>query len=673
MSSQHEHHGPARIELQFAIASGVAYAAGMAGQYLFHLPSPGIPTVFFLAAYFFGGFFTIGGAIATLRRGRFDVDFLMLVAAIGAAFIGRFAEGAALLFLFSLGHALEESAMARASKSISALAELTPRHATRKRADGSTEEIPVETIVPGDVLIVRPNTRIPTDGFVRAGTSAVDQAAVTGESIPAEKEPVLDEARALANAGTLPSRNRVFAGTVNGTGALEVTATSTAADSTLSRVVELVENANQGTSPAQDFVNAFQHWYVPIVLAGVLATLVVPMIAFGSSFPDAFALAMTVLVAASPCALAIATPSAVLSAIGRAARAGLLIKGGGPLEQLGRIRTIAFDKTGTLTWGQPRLASTRPAPGISSERLAASALAVESLSDHPIAQAVVRDLKPHLPKTAALTATDLTAVTGQGVHAVISGRTVRVGSPRMYQELGIPLPDQVATTVNEVEQAGQTVMIVRDGDEFLGVLGVMDTPRQESIGVITMLRELGVRRMVMISGDHQRVAEAVGAEIGVDEAKGGLLPEDKVQHIRTLAAQAPTAMIGDGVNDAPAMATADVAIAMGAAGSAVALETADIALMGDDLGRLPFAIRLSRATRRIVRQNLIASMSVVALLVVATFLGLAIGPVVLIHEGSTLLVIANALRLLRFEPHGEHRGIAHEEAPGVFATPVKAA
>ncbi len=663
-TSQDHAHGSARWELWFAIAAGVTYAAGMIAEFALGLPMVGWPLAFFLATYFFGGFFTVRTAISSTLRGKFEVDFLMLVAAAGAALIGRWAEGAVLLFLFSLGHALEEYALSRASKSIESLAELAPRSALVRRDGAEPIEVPVEEIVVGDVVVVRPNSRIPSDGFVATGLSAVDQSAVTGESIPVEKEPVADRERALRTADTLPAANRVFAGTVNGSGVLEIVVTATAADSTLSKVVELVRTADQAASPTQQFIDRFQRWYVPAVILGVGVTLLVAMLAFAQPFADAFYLAMTVLVAASPCALAIATPAAVLAGVARAARAGVLVKGGAPLETLGKVKAIAFDKTGTLTWGMPQVTTVIPAKGIDEAELIVTLIAVEALSDHPLAAAIVRDLTPRVTESDPVEATDLASVTGRGIRATIDGDSVEVGNLRMFDEQQLDLPPSLAESYTRVRDSGQTLVIVRRGDRFLGIVGVMDSSRAESAQVLSALRDAKINQLVMISGDNQRVADAIGREVGVDTAIGELLPEDKVTQITRLAeTHRPIAMVGDGVNDAPAMARADVGIAMGAAGSTVALETCDIALMSDDLGRVPFAVRLSRATSRIIRQNLIASLAVVALLIIATFLGLNIGAVVLIHEGSTLIVVANALRLLNFERGKEHHGIDHEDKP----------
>ncbi|AUN39031.1 heavy metal translocating P-type ATPase [Tsukamurella tyrosinosolvens] len=665
MSAEHDHESghSARWEIGFAIASGVTYTAGMIAEYALRLPDVG--TVLFLATYFFGGFFTIRSAVKSTLNGKFEVDFLMLVAAIGAASIGRFAEGAVLLFLFSLGHALEEFALARASKSIEALAGLAPRTALMHVGGPSTTagefvDRQVEDVAVGDLVLIRPNARVSSDGVVVDGRSAIDQSAVTGESMPVEKEP-LDPTRT----GRVADENKVFAGTVNGSGALVVQVTALAKDSTLSKVVELVASTDQAKSPTQRFLDRFQRIYVPAVIAFVIGVFAVGYFALGNPFDDAFYLAMAVLVAASPCALALATPSAVLAGVARAARAGVLVKGGAPLETLGRVTSIAFDKTGTLTWGEPRVTDTVAAPGVELDELLATTLAVEKLSDHPLAAAVAEAVAART--STVLTASDLQSVTGRGVRAVVEGESVEIGNERLFTDAAIVLDGAVAADVERLQAGGRTLMIVRRGGRFLGVIGVMDTPRREAGQVLDRLRESGMTDIVMISGDHQQVAEAVGREVGVDRALGGLLPEDKVTHVRGLSGAGPDArrcaMVGDGVNDAPAMAQADVGIAMGAAGSAVAMETADVALMSDDLGRLPFAVRLSRQTSRIIRQNLIAALGIVVFLVIVTFLGMPMGPVVFIHEGSTLIVVANALRLLRFEVGKEHEGVEHEVRP----------
>ena len=358
---------------------------------------------------------------------------------------------------------------------------------------------------------------------------------------------------------------------------------------------------------------------------------------------------MAVLVAASPCALAIATPSAILSGIARAARGGVLIKGGAPLEALGQLDAIAFDKTGTLTIGEPRLVEIAPYGDTTEAELLQVSAAVEMLSDHPLAQAVVRDVKERLGDL-PVEATDFANIIGQGLSAKVDGKLVHIGKTALFDNVaGQPLPIDLRNSVEVMSQNGRTTMIVRSGDKYLGAIGLMDTPREDAKAVIAALRDVGLKRMMMISGDNQNVADAIAKEVGLDTAFGDLMPEDKVAKIAALKADGGVAMVGDGVNDAPAMANATVGIAMGAAGSDVALETADIALMADDLQTLPFAVGLSRQTSRIIRQNLWASLGIVALLIPATLFGLGIGPAVLIHEGSTLIVVFNALRLLAFK------------------------
>lgn len=652
----------------FAIASGVTYLSGVVFEYFV----PGAPVnqvaiPLFLATYFFGGFFTFTTAIRSVRRGRFEVDFLMLVAAIGAATVGKFAEGAVLLFLFSLGHALEEYAMGRAKKSIEALAELAPATALVREGDQVVER-PTEQLEVGDVVVVRPHARIPADGFVSVGNSAVDQSAITGESIPVEKGPVDSASAALARPNSVPESSRVFAGTVNGNGALDVTVLTPAKDSTLARVVQMVRDADATKSPTQLFIDRFQRYYVPAVIALVAVVFAVGWLWINEPLSESFYRSMLILVAASPCALAIATPAAVLSGVARAARAGLLVKGGAPLETLGKVTSIAFDKTGTLTWGMPRLTDVKPATGADEATLGAVALALESSSDHPLAVAIVRDLEPKVPAESRLKASGLEAVTGKGIIAAIGGKRAQIGSLEMFvadaaDGSGPAVPEDVVAAADGLQSEGRTIMVVSWGQQFLGVLGVMDTPRAEAASVLNSLRQSGVQELVMISGDNQKVADAVGGQVGVDTARGGLMPEDKVTTIKSLSAKGQTAMVGDGVNDAPAMANASVGVAMGAASSAVALDTADVALMSDDIGRVPFLIRLSRATTKIIRQNLIVSLAIVAFLVPASLLGMEMGPVVFIHEGSTFLVVLNALRLLRFDVGREHDGIEHEERP----------
>ncbi|MCC7542004.1 MAG: heavy metal translocating P-type ATPase, partial [Deltaproteobacteria bacterium] len=646
---EHEHGGPfgERSELVFSLACGALTGIGWG------LEKAGVTslvtTSLFVAAYVLGAWFTAKEVVVALRARRFEIDFLMLLAAIGAAILGEWFEGALLLFLFTLGHGLEGYAMRRARNAIGALAKLVPETALRINDDGREEEVAVAELVAGDRILVKPNTRIPADGFVSAGSSSVNQAPITGESVPVDKRPVPEPDAALVGPEALGAEHRVFAGTINGTAALTVVVTKTASESTLARVVKLVAEAETQKSPTQQFTDRFERVFVPVILVFVVG-LLFAWVVVDEPFARSFYRAMAVLVAASPCALAIATPSAVLSGVARAARGGVLVKGGAHLESLGLVSAIAFDKTGTLTEGKPRLTDVIAVDGGPEDELLAVAVAVEKQSDHPLASAIVAGADARRPGLAAMEASGVEAVVGYGVRATVGGADVAIGKPGLFTRDGT-LPQSVADAVSKLQGEGRTVMIVRSGARFLGVLGVMDTPRESARAVVAELHALGIEQTIMLTGDNQRVADAVAKHVGIRVTHGDLLPEQKVAAIVELASsKSRVAMVGDGVNDAPAMANATVGIAMGAGGSDVALETADVALMADDLRALPFAVGLSRAARSIIRQNLWASLGMVAFLIPATIFGFAkIGVAVALHEGSTLLVVANALRLLAYE------------------------
>lgn len=642
----HNHGGLGeRTELGFAIASTLALAIGWAIETSW-AKEPAIAA--YVLAYFFGGFFTVREALDNLRRGRFEIDTLMIAAAAGAAILGHWSEGALLLALFSLGHALEGYAMGRARRAIEALGKLAPDTALVRRGQG-TEQVPVAELKVGDVVIVKPNERLAADGLVIVGESSVDQSSVTGESVPVDKRPLAQAptgAEAFARAG---ADSKVFAGTINGPGALEIWVAKPAQETTLARVVKLVAEAQAQQSPTQQFTDRIERIFVPAVLVGVFALMFVFLIV-DEPFSASFYRAMAVLVAASPCALAISVPSAILSGIARAGRGGVLIKGGGPLENLGTLKAIAFDKTGTLTEGKPRLTDVAPVDGVQEQDLLQVAIAIESLSDHPLAAAVVRDGRARAGNVAPLKADRVEAITGKGVKGQIDGKEIWIGKPGMFDDASSgAMPADLRKRADDLEKAGRTVMVVRREQAFLGALGLMDTPRAEARAVIAQLKQLGVQRMIMLTGDNQSVADAIANDVGLTDAKGGLMPEDKVEAIRALVAEeGKVAMLGDGVNDAPALANATVGVAMGAAGSDVALESADVALMADDLSHLPFAVGLSRKTSAIIKQNLWVSLGVVAVLIPSTLFGLQIGAAIIFHEGSTLLVVANALRLLAY-------------------------
>ncbi|PZQ89526.1 MAG: hypothetical protein DI534_06865 [Leifsonia xyli] len=648
----HEEGG--RLELIVAIAAFVLFLVTRILNWIFD--DQLIFNILYGVAAIATGIGVARDSFETLRAKRLDIDILMLVAAVGAAAIGHFSDTALLLTLFALGHALEGYAMGRAKREIESLAQLAPPTARRRVGADQVEEVPIEQVRIGDVLVVRPNERIPADGIVVVGTTSVDESPVTGESVPVDKLPVEGDPSALPFERQ-PREVRVFSGTLNGPRAIEVWVARPASDSTLARVVTLVSEAETQVSRSQRVTQRIVRIFVPSVLVLVAVLLIVPPL-LGEEFTVSFLRAMTVLVAASPCALAIATPSAVLAAIGRAARGGVLIKGGGPLEELGRVRTIAFDKTGTLTEGRPHLVAVEAAPGVDETELASVALAVEKLSDHPLATAITKDMAARYPGLTERAAADVEAVIGKGVTGTVDGTPVGIGNAVLFGDT--PVPEAIVAVKERLEAGGATTMIVRFGERFLGVLGVMDTPRPEAAGAIAELSRVGIQRMIMISGDQQPVAEAVARSVGVPEARGGLLPEDKVTVIRELstASRGGVAMVGDGVNDAPALASANVGIAMGAAGSDIALETADVALMADRLDRLPFVIGLSRRASRVILQNLVFSLGVVAVLIPLALLGVGIGPAVIAHEGSTLVVVANALALLAYRDRTRERAAA---------------
>lgn len=647
----HEHGGPfgKRSELIFSLLCGLFLGVGFLIQQFMPAVPFWVALCAYIIAYFFGGFYTLKEAIESIAHGKFEIDFLMLVAAAGAAALGEWPEGALLLFLFSLGHSLENMAMEKARKSIEALAGLAPKTATVRR-NGQIAEIPVEELQKGDLVIVKPNSKIPADAVIVAGNSTVNQAPITGESIPVDKTAIDEDSAGFSDEKNMEAIHKVFAGTINGAGTLEVRTLKEAKDSTLSRVVQMVKEAEQQQSPTQQFTKRIERYYVPAVLL-LVVMLMFAFLVIDEPFSKSFYRSMAVLVAASPCALAISTPSAVLSGVARAARQGILVKGGRPLEDLGTLTALAFDKTGTLTEGKPRLNALITLNGVSETDLLSTAIAVERLSDHPLAAAIVKDGMKKINGIETGEASHLKAVMGKGVEAMYKGQRVVIGNAELFKSNGHDtLPSDLLQPVLQLQQEGNTTMIVQKDNVFIGILGMMDTPRPEAAKVLKELRDTGIKKMVMLTGDNQRVADAVAKHIGLTEAKGDLLPEEKVAAINRLREQEnKLAMIGDGVNDAPAMAKSTVGIAMGAAGSDVALETADIALMADRLDNLPFAIGLSRKSKSIIRQNLFISLGMVALLIPLTILGVTnIGPAVAAHEGSTLVVVLNALRLLAY-------------------------
>jgi Cd2+/Zn2+-exporting ATPase len=612
--------------------AGIFFLAGWLGETFFGL-SPNAAVFLYILSYIAGGYDIATHAIPGLFRGRFDTDVLMLAAAAGAALLGEWAEGAFLLFLFSLGHAGEHYALDRARDAVNALGELMPKTARVRRGE-QIVETPVEQIVPGDTVIVRPGDRVPVDGVVARGASSIDQSAITGESVPVAKG-IGDE---------------VYAGTVNQEAALEIHVTHLAVDNTLNRVMQMVAEAQSQQSPTQQLTQRFTSKFVPAVLILTGLVIVVPPLIGWMSLEDSFYRTILLLVAASPCALAIGTPAAVLSGIAQAARNGVLIKGGAHLENLGAVKVMAFDKTGTLTQGRFAVTDVLPLDGAASREMLGLAAAVEQQSNHPLALAVLKEAQAlglDLPAT-----NGLQNVPGMGVKSEFDGRPVLIGSPELLRsENGQALPVDVTRVVEELEAAGKTTMIVGYDSRVLGVLGLADRPRAGVCHTMQELLDLGIEKLVLLSGDNEAVAQQIGRLVGVTDVRAELMPGDKVTAVRELEEEyGDVAMTGDGVNDAPALAAATVGIAMGGAGTAVALETADVALMADDLGQLPFAVGLSRASRRIILQNLAIALLVIGFLVFSSVLGwLPLSGTVILHEGSTILVVLNALRLLRYK------------------------
>ena len=627
--------GRDQLEIIFTVVTLIATVAAWAGQTFGLLPAPMV-TALYVIAFLAGGYYGTLDGLALLRERQLDVNLLMVLAALGAAVIGKPGEGATLLFLFSLSNTLQSYAMDRSRKAIEKLLDLRPKTALVQRGSRLVT-LPIEKLVIGDTVVVRPGERFPIDGDVSSGESTADQSTITGESMPVSKEP----------------GDQVFGGTVNGNGTLEIHVTRLAEDTTLARIVQLVEEAQTNKAKTQRALDNFEQGYALFVLGGAVLLAVVPLVFFGQEFYPTFYRAMTWLVVASPCALVISTPASILSAIANGARRGILFKGGVHLEQTAGLKVIAFDKTGTLTQGRPTLTEVVAYGTTTSDELLALAAAVEARSEHPLGTAVVRAAERR--KLALPAATDFRAVPGQGVEASVDGQPVLIGGERLFAERDLAIPADLQAQATALEERGQTVMLVRRADGWMGLLSVADVLRPNAAEVVAQLKQLGIQKVVMLTGDNERVARAIGAAAGVDEVHAGLLPKDKVEVLKALRAQyGAIAMVGDGVNDAPALATADVGIAMGAAGTDVALETADMVLMADNLSFLPYAIGLARRARRIVWQNLAFSMAVIVMLVIGAFganLPLPLG--VVGHEGSTVIVVLNGLRLLGYRgPRG---------------------
>jgi Zn2+/Cd2+-exporting ATPase len=589
--------------------------------------SRGVAEPLYLASMAVGGWPVARAALAGVRRRSLDMNVLMTLAAVGAVGVGSYAEGAWVLVLFAVGTTLEAWAFDRSRRSVGELMELAPAQARVIAEDGSERPMPVEEVTVGARFRVRPGERIALDGEVVAGRSSVDEAPITGESVPVDKA----------------SGDAVFAGTLNAQGALTVRVVKGAEDSTLARVAALVEAAQGSRAPSERFVDRFARVYTPLVFAAALAVAVIPVAVFGGSFDTWAYRALALLIVACPCSLVISIPVAVVSAVGRAARDGVLVKGGQALEDLARVRTVAIDKTGTLTTGRPELGHVAVLGDGAEADVLALVATVERGSEHPLARALVHAARDR--GLAVGEAEAFAALPGRGVTARVGGRELWAGGPRLARERLGAMPEEALW----LEERGETAMVLGDGDRALAVFGLADQPRPEAHDAIEALRRTGVERVVMLTGDAERVAASMSRQVGADGYRAGMLPEDKLRAVADLDAErGPVAMVGDGINDAPALAAASVGVAMGAAGTDAALASADVALMSDDLSRLPAAVRGARQATGVMRQNVIASLAVKAVFVVLAPLGLVtLVLAVAADMGMSLLVTLNGLRLLR--------------------------
>jgi Cd2+/Zn2+-exporting ATPase len=630
-------------------ASAAACAVFLVAGWL--LGRSGHPTAslaFLIGAYAAGGWDSLRRTVGALAERTLDVDLLMLLAAAGAATVGHWIEGGILLFLFSTGNTLETFAFGRTRRSIQALMELRPENASVVLG-GEERDVPVSKLEPGQVVRVRPGDRIPVDGDVVAGSSRVDESTLTGEPMPVAKR--VDDG--------------VFAGTLNGSGSLDLRVTRAADDTALARVIRLVEQAREARAPTQSWIEAVEGRYALGVIVASVAAILFPWLVLGWPFDAAFSRAMTLLVVASPCALVISIPATIVSAVSNGARRGVLFKGGAHLDALASVRAMAFDKTGTLTQGRPEVVgalalsgalalpvSASPSPVQEEEpeaRLFRLAAAVESLSEHPLADAILQAADKRGFRPAPVV--DFRSEAGLGVEGTVDGVVVTVGRRSWVEErVGTACPAELTRwTEREEHEAATPVFVAVDG-RHAGALAIADRPRQGAREALAALRAAGIEHLVMLTGDDRATAVAVARELGIEDVRAELLPEDKSRVLDELRrAYGPVAMVGDGVNDAPALAGADVGVALGAAGTDVALETADVVVMGEDLGELAHAVELSRRARTIVRQNLAFAVSVMVVLVILALagrIGLTTG--VIGHEGSTVIVVFNGLRLLRF-------------------------
>ena len=640
-----------RTQKWFTALSGTFLVAGLLAQFLGTgevvapvdvvdgrggNPVEWIASLLYLAAIALGVRFVAPKAWFSARSLVPDMNLLMVVAVIGAVAIGELFEGATVAFLFALSLLLESWSVGRARDAVSALLDLAPETVRVMRDDGTEADVRAADVAVGTRFVVRGGDRIGLDGTVVEGAGSVDQAPITGESVPVPKEP----------------GDEVFAGTINGEGTLEVWSTKPATDTVLARITRMVSDAHSRRAPSEQWVERFARVYTPAVMVLAILVLLVPPLLFGAAWETWIYNALVLLVIACPCALVISTPVSIVAALASAARNGVLIKGGAYVEAPARLTALALDKTGTLTLGEPEVTDLMPLAGQSDDELLADAAALEARSSHPLARAILR--RAEESGVAFAPAEDVSVIAGKGLSGTRDGRAMWLGSPRFAAERGVPGTTELTGHAEAFEARGRTVVAIGDEEGVRGLVAMADAIKPEARSVIARLHELGVERVVMLTGDNEATARAVAGEIGIDEVRAELLPEDKVAAIEELVERHDVvAMIGDGVNDAPAMARAHFAVAMGAIGSDAAIETADVALMTDDIARVPWLIEHARRSLRVIRQNIAFSLGVKLLFVGLTAFGLAsLWGAIAADVGATLLVVANALRLLRAKNAG---------------------
>ncbi|EGQ19271.1 E1-E2 family cation-transporting ATPase [Sporosarcina newyorkensis 2681] len=585
--------------------------------------------VLFASAILVGGYSLFKVGLVNLTKLQFDMNTLMTIAVIGAALIGEWGEGAVVVFLFAISEALESYSIDKARNSIRSLMDIAPNTAIIRRGNHEFE-IDVEDIQIDDIMIIKPGQKIAMDGEVVKGSSSINQAAITGESVPVHKV----------------SGDEVFAGTINEEGSLEVRVTKRVEDTTIAKIIHLVEEAQAEKAPSQQFVDRFAKYYTPAIMIISLLIIVIPPLFLGGVWSEWVYRGLVVLVVGCPCALVISTPVAIVTAIGNAARNGVLIKGGIHLEETGRLKVVAFDKTGTLTQGTPEVTDIVSLTDMSTDEILRISASVEKFSQHPLASAIIRDAERQ--NLELVPVDDFQSITGKGAKATINNEDVHIGSPNMFREL-LTLPDEYEHQIETLQKEGKTVMLVGFENEVKGLIAVADQVRESSMTIIKKLYQLGIQKTIMLTGDNRATANAIGNQIGLSEVKAELMPQDKLDTIKSLREQfGKVAMIGDGVNDAPALASATVGIAMGGAGTDTALETADIALMADDLEKLPYTIGLSRKTLNIILQNVSFALGIKLLALLLVIPGwLTLWMAIFADMGATVIVVLNSLRLMR--------------------------